>query len=95
MQAAAPLARGLAGDLTPEDGLGVELLLRGETQNFLPASQLPPVYPSFPPPPCDDAKARCKYVSGLGAHLGHDRSRGVYFASHTGHVLRYASDHGT
>ena len=35
------------------------------------------------------------YVSGDGAHSGQERSLGVYFAAHFGHVRRYASDHGT
>ena len=54
VQAAAPLACLLLGEAL----LGLKLLLAGEAQNFLPASQSFAAYPYRPPLPFVEASAR-------------------------------------
>ena len=78
---AGPLRAGRE-DLVPQRGF----LGPGELQRVLPNRFLP-VYDRGPLPPACMAKARCRYVSGLGAHSGHDRSFGVYLCPF-GHVRR-------
>ena len=65
-----------------------------DSQIRRPASQFLPAVPVPAPAAACAASARARYVSGLGAQSGQDRSRGVYLCPF-GHVLRYASDQGT